>query len=420
MAEYLIVNGGKKLEGCLDIPTAKNAILPIMAGSILAGNEVVLKNIAKYSDVINMSKILSSLGCGIFFDEDTLTINSKHMFSYEIPDEYMSKIRSSIFLLGALLTRFRRAKVSYPGGCNIGSRPIDLHLKGLRSLNVKIDEVGDYIYCDGSDMVASDVYLDFPSVGATENIIMASVGLKGITKIYNPAREPEIVDLQNFLNAMGCKVFGAGTGTIVIYGVEKFHSCEYKAITDRIIAGTYLIATCICGGNVKLNNCDAYHNKILIDYLVNSGAEIHSKKNCIEIKVDKRTRAIPLIETNPYPNFPTDLQNQMLVLQTVSSGRSVIIENLFENRFNICKDLKKMGANIIIKNNMAIIDGVNSLQGSKVTARDLRGGAGLVLAGLVAKGETIISDVEHIDRGYLSIEADLCKLNAEIKRLQKL
>ncbi len=417
--ETLYINGGRELYGDIDIVTAKNALLPILAGSILGAVKVVINRVAKFSDVIYMLKILESLGAKVVTDGDSVCIDSISADKYLVREEFTKKVRSSVFMLGPLLSRFRRAKVAYPGGCNIGNRPIDLHIKGLRSLNVKIEEKHGYITCDGSNMRSGEVHLDFPSVGATENIMMAAVTLKGVTTIYNAAREPEIVDLQDFINAMGGRVYGAGSSTIVIEGVEHLHDVEYTPIRDRIVAGTYLIATVMCGGKVRLDGFKKEHNQALITKLRQSGVRIKDRKDSIEVSVSSRPKSIPIIDTQPYPGFPTDLQNQVLALSTISKGTSLVVENLYESRFKICNELIKMGADITLKDRMAIVNGVSRLYGANVVATDLRGGAGLVLAGLSANGYTTIEDIYHIDRGYLSIEEDLCKLNAEIKRINK-
>jgi len=415
--EALRIWGGRKLSGELEIVTAKNATLPIIAGSIITSKNVVINKVAKFSDVIYMTELLNSLGAECEFQDDKLIINSENISTYEIMEEFTKKIRSSVFMLGPLLSRFRYAKVSYPGGCNIGSRPINLHLKGLQALNVKIEEKHGFIICDGKAMTSGEVHLDFPSVGATENLMMASVKLKGTTTIYNCAREPEIEDLQNFLNSMGAKISGAGSSTITITGVDTLKSTEYTPIKDRIVAGTYLIACAMCCGDIYLKGFEKKHNQALVQNLKNCGANIIDKNNNIRIVVNKRLKSISTIETQPYPGFPTDLQNQILALQSISKGSSVITENLYENRFKICNELLRMGANINVKDRVAIIQGVDKLYGANVVANDLRGGAGLVLAGLVADGYTTVNDVYHIDRGYLSIEEDFCNLNAEIKRI---
>jgi len=417
--DNLYINGGRELYGSLDIVTAKNALLPILAGSIISDKLIIIHKVAMFSDVIFMTKILDSLGSCVKVESDSLIIDSSSASRYIVKDEFTKKVRSSVFMLGPLLSRFRKARVAYPGGCNIGNRPIDLHIKGLKCLNVKIVEKHGYIICDGKNMKAGEVHLDFPSVGATENIMMASVLLKGTTTIYNAAKEPEIEDLQNFLNSLGCNIRGAGSSTIIIEGVEEFHECEYTPINDRIVAGTYLIACAMCGGNIRLEGARKEHNLALINKLRQSGVDLKCKDNSIEIVSKNRPKSISIIDTQPYPGFPTDLQNQILAMQTISKGTSVVVENLFESRFKICNELSRMGANITIKDRMAIINGVNKLYGANVVATDLRGGAGLVLAGLTAEGYTTIEDVFHIDRGYLSIEEDLCKLGAEIKRCEQ-
>jgi len=414
--ENFYIEGGNLLNGECCISTAKNAMLPILAGSLMCGDELVIKNCAFYSDVEYMLKILESLGVKVQKDDKNVFINPTNADRYFVPEEYTKKIRSSIFMLGPLLAKFKRAKVSYPGGCNIGLRPIDLHLKGLKDLNVRIVERHGFIYCDGGNMKAGEVHLDFPSVGATENIIMASIFLKGKTTIYNAAKEPEIVDLTNFLISMGARISGAGTSSITIEGVEKLHSTEYSPISDRIIAGTYMIACAMTGGKILLKNVIPEHNLSLINKLKHSGIKILNKKDGIIIKSSTRPKSITNIETMPFPGFPTDLQSQILTLQTISKGTSVISENLFETRYKICTELIKMGADITLKEKTAIVKGVPKLYGASVVAGDLRGGAGLVLAGLNAEGYTTIHDIYHIDRGYYHIEEDLTKLGAKIIR----
>ncbi len=413
------IKGGTSLNGEVKIPSAKNAILPILACSIMCNGVVQLNKCAMYSDVGYMVKILTDLGAKCELQNDTLIIDASVADKFSIPEEYTKKIRSSIFMLGPLVARFKKAKVAYPGGCNIGTRPIDLHIKGLESLNVKIEERHGYIYCDASNLSCGEVHLDFPSVGATENVMMAALLAKGTTVIYNAAKEPEIEDLQNFINAMGGKVSGAGTSTIVITGVESLHGVTYTPISDRIITGTYLIACAAAGGKVTLLDTNHSFNTALISKLKQTGCNIKLKNDKITIEVGHRLKSVPKIETLPYPGFPTDLQSQMLTLQTVCRGTSVIIENLFETRFKIYTELAKMGANIIVKDRMAFVNGVKTLYGANVTAPDLRSGAGLVIAGICAQGYTTINDVYHIDRGYLNIENDLNCLGANIERIKQ-
>jgi UDP-N-acetylglucosamine 1-carboxyvinyltransferase len=410
------IEGGNALYGDCEVTTAKNAILPILAGSLMCNGCVVIKNCTMYSDTEYMLKILEDIGVGVEKKDGDVYIDPINADKWCISDDYTKKIRSSIFMLGPLISKFKKAKVSYPGGCNIGLRPIDLHLKGLRDLNVKIIERHGIIYCDGSNMRASDVHLDFPSVGATENIVMASLFLKGKTTIYNVAKEPEIVDLCNFLNSMGAKIYGAGTSEIWVEGVDRLHTIKYLPISDRIIAGTYMIACAMAGGKVLLKNVIADHNIALINKLKDGGVKISRKKNDLLIVSNAKLKSIPMIETMPYPGFATDLQSQILTMQTISKGISVISENLFETRYKICTELIKMGADITLKDKTAIVKGVNNLYGASVVASDLRGGAGLVLAGLTASGYTTIQDIYHIDRGYYHIEDDLSKLGAKIVR----
>ena len=415
--EKLYIEGGKSLFGEINIPSAKNALLPILAGAIMSSGQVLLKECSLYVDVIYMIKILEDLGCVVKTDGNTIFVDVRNANNYYVSEEYTKKVRSSVFMLGPLLTRFKKARVAYPGGCNIGSRPIDLHLKGLETLNVKIEEKHGYINCDGENMKAGVIHLDFPSVGATENIMMACVCLKGRSVIHNAAREPEIVDLQNFINSMGGRIRGAGTSTIIIEGVEKLESCEFKPIKDRIIAGTYITACAMTGGKILLKGSPQEHNVALISKLHQSGCKIVCKNNDILVSCKQRLRCIPKIDTQPFPGFPTDLQNQVLTLQTICKGTSVVNENLFETRFKIYTELKKMGADIQINNQSAIVRGVNKLYGANVVATDLRGGAGLVIAGLSADGYTTVEDIFHIDRGYKNIENDFSALGAEIKRI---
>ena len=416
--DKILVKGGNSLSGSVSISSAKNAYLPILAGAVLCSGEVVLHKFPKYDDVINMIEILENLGGKSAIEDGSLILNMKSLSSYEIPRELASLTRSSIFSLGSILGRFRFARVAYPGGCEIGARPIDLHIKGLEALNVKVVDRRGYLTCDGRNMHAGNVHLDFPSVGATENVMMAAVLTKGRTKIFNAAKEPEIVDLQNFLNKAGAKIRGAGTTTITIDGVEKLGSVEYTPVPDRIIAGTYLIATIMCGGDVLLENARPEHLQALISKFDNNSCKIVTKSDRIRVISNGRPKSINKIETMPYPGFPTDLQPQIMALQTISNGTSVIIENLFETRFKHVTELVKMGAQILTEGRSAVIKGVEKLYGAEVTATDLRGGAGLVLAGLVADGYTTISNIGQIKRGYESIESDLKCLGADIKKME--
>ncbi len=413
MSKYKIY-GGRVLDGKIRVATSKNATLPILAGSILSEKEVILNNLPNFSDVDNMQQILKHLGCNILKAENKTIVNTENLSTYYIPNILTKGIRSSIFMLGPMLTKFKKAKISFPGGCNIGNRPIDLHLKGLRALNCKISEAHGYLDCDGGNMKPADIHLDFPSVGATENIMMAAVKLSGTTRIFNAAREPEIVDLQNFLNKMGAKISGANDGIITIEGVKNFaRFTSYTPISDRIIAGTYLIACLICGGNVEICNINPEHIYSLISKLKNCACNLSVKNDRINLKVNSKISAMN-VQTNPYPGFPTDLQPQLVSLLSVANGTSVVTENLFETRFKHIPELIKMGAKITVKDKLAIINGVENLSGAEVCATDLRAGAALVLAGLKAKGYTIVDDIFHINRGYENLKDELNSLNANI------
>lgn len=417
--QSFFICGGNKLMGELEVQTSKNAVLPILAGCILCDKDVVLHKFPKFEDTLTMLKILESLGAKTYIYENDVKIECESIKNHEIPVDLASKIRSSIFSLGAILSRFKKAKVPYPGGCAIGARPIDLHIKGLKQLGAKIIDKHGFLYCDGSNMKSGVVNIDFPSVGATENIILASVFLKGRTKIINCAKEPEIVDLANFLNSMGAKIHGAGDSIIEIEGVEKLDGGEYTPITDRIIAGTYILATLICGGDVTLKNINTEHIQSLMHNLKNNCCKMIVKGDTLRVVANKRPKAISKIETQPYPGFPTDLQPQIMSMLSIARGTSVVVENLFESRFKHVGELKKLGADILVNDKTAIIKGKSMLYGANVTCQDLRGGAGLVLAGLVAKGYTTVDDVFHIDRGYYHMEKDLQRLGANIERITK-
>ena len=398
---------------------AKNAMLPLLAGSILCEGKCVFSNNPNYTDIRNMCEILRSLGAEVSNDNDKLIVDNTNTHKYYISPELAKVIRSSIFALGALLGRFGKARVSYPGGCDIGLRPIDLHLKGLRDLGVNIVEAHGLINCDASKIHGGNVCLDYPSVGATENLIMASVlGKKRRTIIHNVAKEPEIVDLQNFINSMGGKIKGAGTSIVTIDSVEKLHGVDYVPLADRIVAGTYMIAVAMTGGEVEIIGCEASVVQSLIDKLVKSSCKLDIKNDKIIVKSNGCPKSFGFVETMPYPGFPTDLQAQILSLATICKGNSVIRENLFEARFRFVPELIKMGANVVVRDRTAFVSGVKTLQGASVYAGDLRGGVALVLAGLVANGYTTVNDIWHIDRGYKDIEKVLANLGADITRIE--
>jgi len=413
MAKY-IINGGGALHGQLVIQGAKNAVLPLFAGALLTEEEVVIHNCPDLLDVQNMARILRSLGADIERHGDSIKIVSKHLSSHEIPVGLAKELRSSIFLLGSVLGRTKKAKVAYPGGCDIGIRPINIHLEAFRELGVKIEERYGYIFCDATEIQGAPIAFDYPSVGATENVMLLAACAKGITTISNAAREPEIEGLQDFLNAMGAKISGAGTSFITIEGVESFKGTEYTTIPDRIVAGTYLIACALCGGEIEILGAKPAHLQALISKLSKSGCKILVNNDNIYLNASGRVAAFDKVETQPYPGYPTDLQAPLCTLATVARGTSSIIENIFETRYKHIPELIKMGARIIVTDRVATIRGVERLSGAEITAMDLRGGAALVLAGLNAKGTTIVSDIHHIERGYQNLEGTLTALGADI------
>lgn len=412
-----IVSGGNKLFGKLTIDSAKNAILPIIAATIMCDEECVIKDIPLYLDVIEMTLILEKLGKKISFKNGNLIISGTINTTSVIMAETKT-LRSSIFMMGSILSKYRKAILTYPGGCDIGKRPIDIHLAGLKKLGIKFTFANDLIYCDASKVFGNVVELSYPSVGATENIMMASTLLDGeITVIKNCAREPEIVELARFINSMGGKVFGAGYETIVIYGVKKLHKTEFKCIGDRIACGTYLIAGAMCGGRIELDGIDPNFLLPLIVFLRNSGCNIDLFSDRIILENFSRLKSIEKIETETYPGFPTDLQSPMLVMQTISKGISIIHETVFEARFKVASELQKMGAKISVSERYATVVGVSKLKPAQVVCPDLRGGAGLVLAGLVAHGKSEIDEIFHIERGYYNFDKNLKSLGAIIDKV---
>jgi len=415
--EVFEVRGGRRLEGTVAIHSAKNAVLPIMAASILADGQVTIMDCPHIADADNMLDIVRTLGCRAERMNEDVVIDTAGMHDWVMPELLAKKLRSSIFMMGPILGRFRKATVAHPGGCEIGLRPIDLHLRGLAAMGVTFREEGGHIHCDGSSMRGGEVHFDYPSVGATENVMMAAALVPGATWIHNAAREPEIVDLQRFMNAMGAKVSGAGTHSIHIEGVQKLRGACYRPIPDRIVAGTLLAAAAITGGEVCLRNAHAADAGAVISKLRDMGCEIRSGLATIELRAPRRLRSFGQLQTLPYPGFPTDMQAQMLALSATASGATVITENVFENRFAHAGDFNRMGADIVVHDRTAVVRGVERLRGARVTARDLRGGAGLVLAALGAEGVTVVERVSLIDRGYAAFEGTLASLGADIRRL---
>ena len=412
MSSY-IIEGGKKLQGETFVSGSKNASLPIMAASILNKGITKLYNVPDIHDTQMMIEILKSLGCKVKKNQNKIVIDASNISKFEIPENLMNQMRSSVIFAGAILGRYKKATFSYPGGCDIGARPIDLHLKCFEKLGIDVEEHYGKIICRAEEIKPTEINLDFPSVGATENAILASCLAKGTTTIINAAMEPEIVDLQNFLNRMGAKIEGAGSNIVKIKGVQNLKDVSYNIMPDRIEAGTLLAATAITGGEIKLKKVNIEHILPIIDKLIDAGCKINIKEHELECKAPKRLKAQD-IRTMPYPGFPTDMQAIISTCLCVASGTSVIVENIFENRFKYTQELKKMGAKINVEGKTAIIKGCKRLYGSKVKSTDLRGGASLVLAGLVAKGTTKVDNIEYILRGYEKLDEKLKKLGAEI------
>ncbi len=413
-----VINGGNKLFGNLKVDSAKNAILPIIAATIMCDEECEIQDIPMYLDVIEMAAILEKLGKKVEFKNGSLIISGSIRSTSVIMAETKT-LRSSIFMMGSIISKYRKAIFTYPGGCDIGKRPIDIHLAGLKKLGIKFSFTNDLIYCDASKVYGSVVELSFPSVGATENIMMAATLLDGeITVIKNCAREPEIAELARFINSMGGKVYGAGYETIVIYGVKQLHGTSFKCMGDRIAAGTYLIAGAMCGGRIEIEGIDPNYLLPLIIFLRNSGCNINLFSDKITLENFSRLKSIEKIETETYPGFPTDLQSPMLVMQTISKGTSIIHETVFEARFKVVAELLKMGAKINVSERYATVVGVSKLKPAVVTCPDLRGGAGLVLAGLATKGTTEVNEIFHIERGYYNLEKNLKSLGANIEKVE--
>ncbi len=412
--EKFIVTGEVQLKGCVQVGGAKNATLPIMAATLLSNGLSILHDVPELRDITMMQNIMRLLGASIIREGHTLIIDTASVVRTDIPESLMREMRASVFLMGPLLGRFRKVRLSYPGGCDIGPRPINLHIKALEKLGACIKESGGYILAEAKELIGGEITFDFPSVGATENAIMAAVLARGTTVIRNAAREPEVIDLQNFLNSMGARVGGAGTDCIFIQGVKALHSTEYQIMPDRIEAGTLLIAAAMTGGDVVIENINHAYLFSVIDKLQEIGAAVECRGNAIRLQAGN-LRGVD-IKTLPYPGFPTDLQAPILSLLAVAKGTSIISETIFENRFKHVDELTRMGAKITVAGRSAVIRGVDGLSGTSVTAPDLRAGGALVLAGLVASGTTVIDQVYHIDRGYDRLEEKLNSLGAVIFR----
>lgn len=416
--ENFVINGGHELFGEVNISGAKNAAVAIIPAAILAGDVVRIENIPQISDVQLIVEILNSLGADVkLINKDTLEIDSSHLVYQEVPYELASRFRASYYLLGAMLGRFKKAEVAMPGGCNFGVRPIDLHIKGFKMLGASVD-INDGIVCTKADkLVGTSIYMDNVSVGATINVMLAAVHARGLTVIENAAKEPHIVDLANFLNSMGADVRGAGTDVIKIRGVERMHGCTYSIIPDQIEAGTYMVAAAACGGDVLIKNVIPKHLESISAKLEETGAEIIEYDDAVRV-----TRFKPLtkcnVKTMPHPGFPTDMQPQMAVLLSIAKGTSILSESVWDNRFQYVGQLLRMGANIQVDGKVAVIEGVDELTGVQVSATDLRAGAAMIIAGMVAKGTTTVDSIQYVDRGYEDVVVKLSALGADIKRVE--
>ncbi len=419
--EKLVINGGHRLQGRVKISGAKNAVLPIIAATLLGqDNPSLLDEVPALEDVHTITEVLNLLGVKADFDatKHQLHVDSSVIGSCEAPYDLVRKMRASFLIMGPLLARCGQAKISLPGGCAIGTRPIDLHLKGFEALGADIHIGHGYIEAAAPEgLQGAKIYLDFPSVGATENILMAASMARGQTILENPAQEPEIVDLANYLNVMGAKIRGAGTNVIKIEGVEKLVGRDYTIIPDRIEAGTYMVAAAMTQGDVYIENAISEHLKPVIAKLKEAGVTIEEDVDGIRVTCDHRTKAVD-IKTMPYPGFPTDMQAQFMAMLAVSEGTGLVTETVFENRFMHVDELKRMGANIRIDGRTSVVEGVERLTGCQVKATDLRAGAAMVLAGLVAEGETQVGYIHHIDRGYDDLVGKLVGLGADIKRVE--
>ncbi|MBO0412794.1 UDP-N-acetylglucosamine 1-carboxyvinyltransferase [Enterococcus hulanensis] len=417
--EEIIVRGGKQLRGTVHIEGAKNAVLPILAATLLAEEGTsTLSNVPILSDVFTMNQVIRYLNTDVEFNEETkeITVDATRQLLVEAPYEYVSKMRASIVVMGPLLARNGHAKVAMPGGCAIGKRPIDLHLKGFQALGAKIIQKNGYIEAIADELVGDTIYLDFPSVGATQNIMMAAVKAKGTTVIENVAREPEIVDLANFLNKMGASIHGAGTETMRIEGVDHLHAVSHPIVQDRIEAGTFMVAAAMTEGNVLIDGAIPEHNRPLISKLIEMGVKISEENDGLRVIGPKTLKATD-IKTMPHPGFPTDMQAQMTAIQLVADGVSTTTETVFENRFQHLEEMRRMNAQVKIDNNVALIKGATDLQGAEVYATDLRAAAALVLAGLRANGITRVRNLKYLDRGYYQFHTKLQRLGADVERV---
>ena len=414
--ERLVIRGGVPLKGKIRVSGAKNAVLKLMCASLLSNEPCCIRNVPRIKDVETMCDVLRSLGARVDWRGSSLWIEVRDELEYTAPHELIKSMRASIQVMGPLLVRLGKVRVSLPGGCAIGDRPIDMHLRGLRALGARVWEDQGYVYAQGERLEGAEIHLDYPSVGATENLMMAAALARGRTIIQNAAMEPEIVESQEFLNQMGARIRGAGTNQIEIDGVEELGGADYQVIPDRVEAGSYMLAAAMTGGDLIIEGAVADHLGAVIHKLLEAGVELE----CLDRETIRVRAAGPIrpfhLRTRPYPGFPTDLQPQFVSLATIARGISIITEEIYNNRLKHVAELRRMGADIVVEGQTAIIRGVGSLSGAVVSVPDLRAGAALVLAGLAAEGETVVEDVGHIDRGYEGIEGKLAAVGAQIRR----
>lgn len=418
MSAY-IIEGGHPLDGSVRIHGAKNSVLPILAACLLAPGECVIHNCPELSDVAASLDILRHLGCRAERQGDAVVVDASAPTGWDVPDALMREMRSSVIFLGAILARCGQASLSSPGGCELGPRPIDLHLSGLRMLGAEIDDTGGTLRCQAGKLTGREIVLGFPSVGATENLMLAACGAEGVTVISNAAREPEVVDLQNFLNACGARVSGAGSSAVSIEGGQDLHGCTYRVMPDRIAAATYLCAAASAGGDIYLRGAEEGHLSTVTAALREAGCTVTADSGGIRALCRERLRAVGPVQTAPYPGFPTDAQAVLMAALLRSRGATVFEENIFENRYRHVDELIRMGASIRVSGRVAVVTGVERLHSAPVRCTDLRGGAALCVAALAAEGETRVSQICHIDRGYEDLARDLRALGADAVRVEE-
>lgn len=422
MDKIIVKGGNTRLKGTVEIEGAKNAVLPLLAATLLPSEgEIILRNVPILSDVYMMNNLVDHLGVDLEFSEESKTVHAQaaSKVKTKAPYEFVSKMRASIVVMGPILARNGHARVSMPGGCSIGSRPIDLHLRGFELMGAEITQEAGYIEAKAEKLRGAHIYLDFPSVGATQNLMMAATLAEGTTTLENAAREPEIVDLANWLNKMGANVKGAGTDTIIIKGVEKMHGANHAVVQDRIEAGTFMVAAAMTQGDVLIKDAVREHNRPLISKLIEMGVEFVQEDEGLRVLGPEILKATN-VKTLPHPGFPTDMQSQMTAAQAIAKGESTMIETVFENRFQHLEEMRRMGLTVDITRNTAIIQGTRKLHGAQVKSTDLRASAALILLGMVAQGQTTVRKLSHLDRGYYRFHEKLKSLGADIERVPEL